>query len=102
MVIFFIRTVGISSTMTGVILALTGIGGLFGAGIATRLVRRYGSARALLVCRLMLASALLLPLTTHGVSVIFSAGWAVVSAGVVAGNVISLTFRQARCPMALR
>jgi predicted MFS family arabinose efflux permease len=98
LVIFFIRTVGISASMTGVILALMGIGGLFGAGIATRLVRLYGSARALLVCRLMLASALLLPLTTHGVGVIFSAGWVVVSAGVVAGNVMSLTFRQARCP----
>lgn len=98
MVVFFIRTVGLTSGVTGVIMALMGIGGLFGAGIATRLVRRYGSARAMLVCRLMLASALLLPLTTRGAGIIFCAGWVVVSAGVAAGNVMSLTFRQARCP----
>lgn len=98
MVIFFIRTVGISSSVTGIIMALMGVGGLFGAGIAARLVERHGSARAMLVCRLMLASALLLPLTTHGFGIIFCAGWIVVSAGVVAGNVMSLTFRQARCP----
>lgn len=98
MVVFLVRTVGVTASVTGIVLALMGIGGLFGAVIATRLVRLYGSARAMLICRILLAFALLVPLTTRGAGLIFSAGWIIVTAGIAAGNVISLAFRQARCP----
>lgn len=101
MVIFFVRTVGLDATITGITMAVMGIGGLIGTGIATRLARRYGSARALLISGLMLASAVLLPLTTRGAGIAFSAAWIVVSAGIVAGSVVSLTFRQARCPSSM-
>ena len=73
-------------------------GGLFGAVISARLVRKYGSARAMLICRILLTFALLLPLTTRGIGLIFSVGWFVVTVGTISGNVISLSFRQARCP----
>jgi predicted MFS family arabinose efflux permease len=98
MIIFLVRTVGITSSVTGIVLAVLGAGGLFGAVISKNLVQRYGSARAMLICRIFLLFALLFPLTTLGVGLIFSSGWFVVSAGIVSGNTISLSFRQARCP----
>jgi predicted MFS family arabinose efflux permease len=45
-----------------------------------------------------LTFALLFPLTTRGLGLIFSVGWFVVTVGIISGNVISLSFRQARCP----
>ena len=98
MVVFYIRVVGTTSGVTGAILGLLGAGGLFGALISARLVRRYGSARAMLICRILLCSALLFPLTTRGVGLIFSIGWFMVTVGLISGNIISLSFRQARCP----
>jgi MFS family permease len=98
MVVFYIRIVGTSSGVTGTILGLLGAGGLFGAVISARLVRRYGSARAMLICRVLLCFALLFPLTTRGVGLIFSVGWFMVTVGLISGNIISLSFRQARCP----
>jgi predicted MFS family arabinose efflux permease len=99
MIVFYIRTVGITSGATGVILVLLGAGGLFGAVISTRLVRKYGSARAMLICRILLCFALLFPFTTRGVGLIFSIGWFMVTVGLISGNIISLSFRQARCPV---
>jgi predicted MFS family arabinose efflux permease len=98
MIVFYIRTVGITSGVVGVMLGLLGAGGLFGAVISARLVRRYGSARAMLICRILLCFALLFPLTTHGAGLVFSVGWFMVMMGTVSGNIISLSFRQARCP----
>ncbi len=98
MVVFYIRIVGTTSGVTGTILGLLGAGGLFGAVISARLVRRYGSARAMLICRVLLCFALLFPLTTRGVGLIFSVGWFMVTVGLISGNIISLSFRQARCP----
>jgi MFS family permease len=102
MIVFFVRTLGVTSTVTGIVIGLMGVGGLFGAFISSRLVRRYGSARAMLICRVLLASAILLPLTTRGVGLLFSAGWLTVNAGIASGNVISASFRQARCPAEMR
>jgi predicted MFS family arabinose efflux permease len=98
MIIFYVRVLGVTPSVTGIILGLMGAGGLFGAVISARLVRRYGSARGMLICRILLTFALLFPLTTRGIGLIFSAGWFVVTAGIISGNVISLSFRQARCP----
>ena len=98
MIVFYIRTVGITSGVTGTILGLLGAGGLFGAIISALLVRRYGSARAMLICRILLCFALLFPLTTRGIGLVFGVGWFMVTVGIVSGNIISLSFRQARCP----
>jgi predicted MFS family arabinose efflux permease len=98
MIIFFVRTLGVASSVTGVVMGLMGIGGLFGAIISARLVRMYGSARAMLICRILLFAALLLPLTTRGVGLVFSASWLIVNGVIVGGNIISLSFRQTRCP----
>lgn len=98
MIVFFVRTLGITSSTTGIILGLMGAGGLFGAVISARLVRAYGSARAMLICRILLSFALLLPLATRGIGLIFSVGWFIATAGLISGNIISLSFRQAQCP----
>jgi predicted MFS family arabinose efflux permease len=98
MIVFYVRTLGVTPSATGIILGLMGAGGLFGAIISARLVRRYGSARAMLVCRFLLTFALLLPLTTRGVGLLCSVGWFMVTVGLISGNIISLSFRQARCP----
>jgi predicted MFS family arabinose efflux permease len=98
MIIFYVRTLGVTSSVTGIILGLMGAGGLFGAVISARLVRKFGSARGMLICRIFLTFALLFPLTTRGLGLIFSVGWFVVTVGIISGNVISLSFRQARCP----
>lgn len=98
MIIFYVRTLGVTPSVTGIILGLTGAGGLFGAVISARLVRRFGSARGMLICRIFLTFALLFPLTTSGLGLIFSVGWFMVTVGIISGNVISLSFRQARCP----
>jgi len=52
----------------------------------------------MLICRFLLLFALLFPLTTRGFGLICSAGWFIVSIALISGNVISLSFRQARCP----
>lgn len=98
MIVFYVRTLGVTSSTTGIILGLMGAGGLFGAIISARLVRKFGSARAMMICRILLSFALLLPLTTRGIGLIFSVGWFMVTVGIVSGNIISLSFRQARCP----
>lgn len=98
MIVFFVRTLGVTSSITGIVLGLMGAGGLFGAVIAARLVRVYGSARAMLICRILLSFALLLPLASRGVGLIFSVGWFFATVGLISGNIISLSFRQARCP----
>jgi predicted MFS family arabinose efflux permease len=98
MVVFLVRTVGIAPGVTGVIMGAMGAGGLFGAVIATRFVRIYGSARAMLMCRFILCFALLLPLTTRGLGLIFTFGWVMVGLAIISGNIISVSFRQARCP----
>jgi predicted MFS family arabinose efflux permease len=98
MVVFLVRTVRIAPSLTGIIMGVMGAGGLFGAVIATRLVRKYGSARAMLICRILLCFALLLPLTTRGIGLIFTVGWVMVGVALISGNIISLSFRQARCP----
>jgi predicted MFS family arabinose efflux permease len=102
MIVFFIRTLGVNSSVTGIILGLMGVGGVFGAVISARLVRTYGSARAMLICRILLVFALLLPLTTRGIGLVFSAGWLIVTVAIVSGNIMSLSIRQARCPAQMR
>ena len=98
MIVFLVRTVGVAPSVTGIIMGVMGAGGLFGAAIATRLVRVYGSARAMLICRILLSFALLLPLTTRGIGLIFCVGWVMVGVAIISGNIISASFRQARCP----
>lgn len=100
LVVFLVREVHLASGTIGALMTGGGIGGIGGAFAARRLAARIGSARALLVFNLAVPClALLIPLTSQGFGLVFFAiGYSSVSFGVVAGNVLSSTFRQQYCP----
>jgi Transmembrane secretion effector len=102
-VVFLVRVVGLSSAAVGVLTATSGLGGLLGALVARRLARVLGTARALLLTTLGSGlSGLLIPLTAKGPRIAYYvAGSALVAAGIVIGNVILGSFRQAYCPPAM-
>ncbi|TCO54904.1 MFS transporter [Actinocrispum wychmicini] len=99
-VVFLVRDVGVDSAIVGVMFAVGGMGGVVGSLIAGRLARRFGTARAVLLCQVFgLPPALLIPLTQPGIGlVVFGVGVLAAGVGVVASNVIQGTFRQRYCP----
>ncbi|WP_432948622.1 MFS transporter [Kribbella sp. CA-253562] len=97
-VVFLVREVGLSAGTVGALIAAAGSGGIAGAFAARRLMRRVGSARAILIAELGLPTfALLIPLSTVS-PWFYLAGAFGVGVGVVAGNVVKATFYQAYCP----
>ena len=99
-VVFLVRTVGLSSASAGLVVASFGVGGILGALVARPMGRRFGTARAILVADAGgLSCALLLPLTTAGPRLAFaSVAMICVACGVVIGNVIVVSFMQAYVP----
>jgi MFS family permease len=100
LVVFLVREIGVTPGTAGALIAATSLGGVVGAASATAISRRLGSARAMLLCEMLGAPfGLLIPLGTPGAGLAFVvAGGFMVVAGVVAGNVIKSSFRQAYCP----
>lgn len=108
-VVFLVRTVGLGTTVSGLLLGVTGLGGMTGALVARRLAGRLGAPRrdrrpdalrGLMLSALITSPfALLIPLTGPGPWVAcFVAGTFVLTAGMLTGNVIAGAFRQAYCP----
>ncbi|GAA4590867.1 MFS family permease [Actinoplanes octamycinicus] len=99
-VVFLVREVGVGTGTVGLLLSGSGLGGVAAAGAAPFLVGRFGAARAMLVCKVAAGvSSLLIPFAAPGAGLVaFVAGTALVSAFVVAGNVIVGSFRQAYVP----
>ncbi|MGP9023158.1 MFS transporter [Streptomyces sp. BR1] len=99
-IVFLRRTVGADGTVVGVLIALAGLGGVLGAVLAPRLARRVGTARAVLLCAFGAGPfGLLIPLTGGGAGLLaFLVGEFCLMAGIVAGNVVIVSFRQAYCP----
>ena len=104
LIVFLVRTIGVTPGLVGVLIALASVGGVIGAASATRIARRFGSARGYLICEIVApASAILIPLTTPGPRVaLFVAGGLAAGAGVVEGNVIKGSWRALYCPRELR
>ncbi len=100
LVVFLIREVGLNAATVGLMLTLTSLGGVVGASVAPALSRRLGTARTLVLCKAGAGPcALLIPLTGPGVRTgLFVIGSALVVTGVVAGNVVSGSFKQTYCP----
>ena len=98
--VFLVREVGLGAGMIGLLLSLASLGGVAGAMLSGPVVRRLGSARGLFALEVASGlSALLIPLTTGGAGLAWLVvGNAGVAAFVVAGNVISASFRQRYCP----
>jgi MFS family permease len=100
LVVFLVREVGVGPGLVGGVVAGMSLGGVIGAALATRIARRFGTARAMLVCELVAAPAgLLIPLARPGLGLApVVAGGLIVGAGVVAGNVIKGSWRQVYTP----
>lgn len=100
MVLFLARTVGVTSTTVGLIIACESIGAVLGSLAGPPIGRRIGTGYGLLLCELVAAPfSLLVPLTGRGAGLTFAAlGLAITGAGLAAGNVIQRTFFQSYCP----
>jgi predicted MFS family arabinose efflux permease len=97
MVVFLVRTIGLSSAATGLVMASLGVGGVLGALVARPLGQRFGTARTMtFAVPVGLCFALLLPLADRGPRLAFaSAALVCVGSVVVIGNVIVDSFMQA-------
>lgn len=99
-VVFLVRVVGLTAGLTGLLVALPGLGGLLAAFAARPAIARIGSARALLLATAgALPFALLIPLAGQGPRLAFyAAGTLIAATGVTMANIIMATFRQVYCP----
>jgi len=100
LVVYLVRTIGLSPAAAGLVMASLGAGGVLGALAARPLGRRFGTARALLVAvPAGLCLTLLLPLADKGPRLAFASA-ALIGAGCViaTGNVIIDSFIQAHVP----
>ncbi len=100
LVLFLVRAAGFSAAETGLLLGAATIGGVLGALVTRRLTRLLGTARTLLLSALAGGLfSLMIPLAQAGPRAAFYvAGAAVAAAGIMIGNIIGGTFRQAYCP----
>jgi predicted MFS family arabinose efflux permease len=100
LVVFLVRIVGFSSGTTGILLAMTSLGGVAGALLARRAARWLGTARAVVLGRLILTpSGLLIPLAAKGPALgLFVLGSVTLIATIVAGNIIWMGWVQSYYP----
>ncbi|MDH6136271.1 putative MFS family arabinose efflux permease [Kitasatospora sp. MAA4] len=99
-VVFLVRSVGLQPSAVGAVFAVVSVGGLAGAMFARKVARRFGTARGLLLCQLVIAPFIvLLPCAGRGLPLPLSVlAWAVAVGGVVCANVIAGSFYQSYCP----
>ncbi|MFE2521914.1 MFS transporter [Streptomyces mirabilis] len=99
-VVFLVRTLGLNPAMVGLLLTSGSTGGIVGAMVATRVSRRFGTARGLLLVQVATAPfVLLLPMTTAGPGLLlFAMGAFLVGIGVSVANIVVGSFRQTYCP----
>nr|WP_268257033.1 MFS transporter [Streptomyces capitiformicae] len=99
-VVFLVRTVGLNPATVGLLLASGSTGGILGALVATRVSRRFGTARGLLVLQAVTSPfALLMPMTKTGPGLLpFAMGALLVGIGISVANIVVGSFRQNYCP----
>jgi MFS family permease len=99
-VVFLVRAVGLNPAMVGLLPTSGSTGGIAGVLVATRVSRRFGTARGLLLLQVASAPfALLLPMTTAGPGLLlFATGAVLVGIGISMANLVVGSFRQAHCP----
>jgi MFS family permease len=99
-VVYLVRTLGASSLTVGLLISVASVGGVFGSLLVGPAVKRFGTARSVLVLQLGAAPfGLLIPLAGRGWMLsLFAIGTMVPIAAVMAANVILNSFRQTYCP----
>jgi predicted MFS family arabinose efflux permease len=100
LVLFALRTLGLSESTLGLVLSAGAVGGILGAVTGARFARWVGEGRAIpLSSLLLLPFAVLTPLAALGAPAVLLVvsmigfGWA-----VVAYNITQVSFRQRLCP----
>jgi predicted MFS family arabinose efflux permease len=103
LVLFVLRTLGLSESTLGFVFSVGAVGGIVGAATAARFARGVGEGRAIPLSALVSAAAgVCVPLASIGAPVaLLIGGWFVTSWGVVAYNVTQVSFRQRLCPPSL-
>ncbi|MHA7986415.1 MFS transporter [Rathayibacter sp. CAU 1779] len=103
-IVFLVRTLTISSSLTGVVLTIGGIGGFAGALLSRRLNDRFGLGRVATTAFLVTApAALLLPAAQHGPTVVlFAVGVCAISFGISLASVALMTLRLQHTPQPLQ
>ena len=103
LVLFAVRTLGLSAGTLGLVLAAGAVGGLVGAVTGAPFARRVGEGRAIPLSVLVIVPfGVLTPLAVLGAPSVllalsmFGFGW-----GSVAYNITQVSFRQRLCPPAL-
>ena len=102
-IVFLVRTEGAAAGTAGALISIGSLGGIAGAALASRAVRRFGSARAYLVVTTATAPfMLLLPASGPGWRLtLFAGGSFAVLAGAGMSGVITFTFRANYIPVDL-
>ncbi|MFC3454624.1 MFS transporter [Amycolatopsis speibonae] len=99
-VVFLVRELGVEAGTAGLVLALVGAGGVFGAALSGKLAARIGTARAFVLSEGAGSLVMSLgPLANGGwgLALFVVAGFSL-SAGVVGSNVLNATFKQRYVP----
>ncbi|MFF8233533.1 MFS transporter [Streptomyces caelestis] len=101
--LYLVREVGVSASIVGAVIAMDGVGALIGSAVATRLSRRVGTARAIIVAGVIGGLVVLMtPFTTTLSNIYFYAlGLAGLSFSAVVGSIMTRTHRQTDSPPAL-
>jgi predicted MFS family arabinose efflux permease len=99
-VVFLIRTVGVSAGAAGGLVGVISLGGILGAMVSVRIGRRFGTAWGMLLCEVVASPfALLIPLTSQGAGLMFFiVGGIVYLTGIGAANVLLTSFAQTYVP----
>ena len=101
-IVFLVRVIHLSAGIIGLLFAGSGLGGLVGAFLSSRVARWIGGVRATQAGIALNAGFLLIPLTGRGLAVVlFAAGVFINAVGVVIYNVNQVSFRQRLCPPSL-
>jgi predicted MFS family arabinose efflux permease len=102
-VVFLVRTVGVGPGLAGALVAAMGVGGIVGSMLATRVGRRLGTARGMLLCTALSSPCMLLvPATSRGAGLaLFAIGSLVYMTGVAVTNILAATFSQSYVPARL-
>jgi MFS family permease len=104
LLVFAVRELGLGAGVAGLVLSIGEVGGLLGAVVAGRVLRRFGVGPAIIGAALLFAPSLLVLAAAPESSPIpfLAGGWAVISFANVIYNTTTVSLRQAYVPQRLQ